>query len=221
MNTLAPVQRALRAALAETEGRRQNVEASEAFEWIVREAWSADPTMPDGMDEKAALVREALAEAAKSEVCNYPDCKCPIDKGEVCAAGKAKADRRKPCTCHDTSRGPGRPCAVKSGNALGELWRCVEESEAPKAEPVTLPRVYGVGRDAEYPRALLVDFDRVPTDDELRALHELVRSPPAPQPVELSDAEIIAIRDEHLPAQGEPFDCIAFARAVLAQGRKG
>ena len=95
------------------------------------------------------------------------------------------------------------------------------EDEAPKAEPVTLPRVYGVGRDAEYPRALLVDFDRVPTDDELRALHELVRSTPPPQPVELSDAGIIAIRDEHLPAQGEPFDFIAFARTVMAQGRKG
>lgn len=36
---------------------------------------------------------------------------------------------------------------------------------------------------------------------------------------ELSDEEIIAIRDEHLPAQGEPFDCIAFARAVLAAAR--
>ena len=53
------------------------------------------------------------------------------------SAALAEDDRRKPCTCHDTSRGPGRPCAVKSGNALGELWRCVEEAEAPKAEPVT------------------------------------------------------------------------------------
>lgn len=110
---------------------------------------------------------------------------------------------------------------VRDQEAICALRAALAEAEAPKAEPVTLPRVYGVGRDAEYPRALLVDFDRVPTDDELRALHELVRSPPAPQPVELSDAEIIAIRDEHLPAQGEPFDCIAFARAVLAQGRKG
>jgi hypothetical protein len=32
----------------------------------------------------------------------------------------------------------------------------------------------------------------------------------------LTDAEIIAIRDECLPSQGEPFDCIAFARALLA-----
>lgn len=31
----------------------------------------------------------------------------------------------------------------------------------------------------------------------------------------LTDEQIIAMRDEHLPAQGEGFDCIAFARAVL------
>lgn len=35
----------------------------------------------------------------------------------------------------------------------------------------------------------------------------------------LSDSEIIAIRDELLPSQGEPFDCIAFARAILAQAQ--
>ncbi len=37
--------------------------------------------------------------------------------------------------------------------------------------------------------------------------------PPLPFP---SDAQILAVRDEHLPSQGEPFDCLAFARAVLA-----
>jgi hypothetical protein len=31
-----------------------------------------------------------------------------------------------------------------------------------------------------------------------------------------TDEQIIAIRDEHLPSQGEAFDCLAFARAVLA-----
>lgn len=35
----------------------------------------------------------------------------------------------------------------------------------------------------------------------------------------MTDAEIIAIRDEHLPSQGEPFDCLAFARSVLAACR--
>lgn len=30
----------------------------------------------------------------------------------------------------------------------------------------------------------------------------------------LTDQEIIEIRDEHLPSQGESFDCLAFARAI-------
>jgi hypothetical protein len=34
--------------------------------------------------------------------------------------------------------------------------------------------------------------------------------------VPLTDEQIIAIRDEHLPNQGESFDCIGFARAILA-----
>lgn len=37
----------------------------------------------------------------------------------------------------------------------------------------------------------------------------------ATQAQPLTDAQIAEIRDEHLPSQGEPFDCIAFARAVL------
>lgn len=35
----------------------------------------------------------------------------------------------------------------------------------------------------------------------------------------MTDEDLIAIRDNHLPSQGALFDCIAFARAVLtAQG---
>ena len=34
----------------------------------------------------------------------------------------------------------------------------------------------GVSRAAEYPKALIVFFERDPTDDQMRALHELVRS---------------------------------------------
>jgi hypothetical protein len=48
-----------------------------------------------------------------------------------------------------------------------------------------------------------------------RYAHEA--SPPAvPQATALTDEQIVAIRDEHLPSQGERFDCIAFARALLA-----
>jgi len=34
---------------------------------------------------------------------------------------------------------------------------------------------------------------------------------------ELSDAEILEIRDSLLPSQGESFDCIAFARAIRSR----
>lgn len=33
-------------------------------------------------------------------------------------------------------------------------------------------------------------------------------------PAKLTDEQIVSIRDEHLPSQGETFDCIAFARAI-------
>lgn len=36
-------------------------------------------------------------------------------------------------------------------------------------------RCFGVGRDSENPKALCFSFSRPPTDDELRALHDLVR----------------------------------------------
>jgi hypothetical protein len=44
------------------------------------------------------------------------------------------------------------------------------------------------------------------------------RAQRAAQP--LSDEQIVEIRDEHLPNQGERFDCIAFARAVIAADRE-
>ena len=46
-----------------------------------------------------------------------------------------------------------------------------------------------------------------------------VAHPPAALP-ELSDEEIISIRDDHLPNQGESFDCVLFARAVLAAAKR-
>lgn len=40
------------------------------------------------------------------------------------------ADARKLCTCDGAGRGPGRPCVVKAGQRLGELWRCAAGLEA-------------------------------------------------------------------------------------------
>jgi hypothetical protein len=35
----------------------------------------------------------------------------------------------------------------------------------------------------------------------------------------MTDAEILQIRDRHMPSQGEPFDMLAFGRAVAAMER--
>lgn len=51
-----------------------------------------------------------------------------------------------------------------------------DEAKRNKAAPAPLPRVSGVSRDAECPKALVVFFQREPTDDEMRALHELLRA---------------------------------------------
>lgn len=39
----------------------------------------------------------------------------------------------------------------------------------------------------------------------------------AQEEVALTDEQIIEVRDECLPNQGERFDCLAFARAILAR----
>jgi hypothetical protein len=38
------------------------------------------------------------------------------------------------------------------------------------------PKVRGVGREADNPRAFLVLLSEIPTDDELRSFHEHCRS---------------------------------------------
>lgn len=48
--------------------------------------------------------------------------------------------------------------------------------DAEQLPTVTLPRVNGVSRMIDAPRSIAVHFTREPTDDELRALHELVRA---------------------------------------------
>lgn len=53
-----------------------------------------------------------------------------------------------------------------------------------------MPKVNGVGRDAEHDRCLVTYFDTVPTDDQMRYFHEHVRAwnarPPAPAAGELA-----------------------------------
>lgn len=161
-------------------------------------------------------------------------------RAALAKAEKAK-DTRKPCTCHDTSRGPGRPCAVKAGRTLGELWRCVEAAEAEKAESPKAEPVFTVtpGGGVMLDRAALAASPKVRA--HVAAMKNLVQKPKA-EPVALSDEHWRALRESHCyDAERKYFearhsmDCgmshTAFAdgfqrgweaaRAVLAQGGKG
>jgi hypothetical protein len=51
-----------------------------------------------------------------------------------------------------------------------------------------------------------------PANNECHVYRRTSAPPVAPKP--LTDEQIIEIRDEHLPSQGEQFDCLAFARAI-------
>lgn len=43
-------------------------------------------------------------------------------------------------------------------------------------EPQLTARPRGVGRSADEQRNLWVAFDRIPTDDDIRAVHEILRA---------------------------------------------
>jgi len=45
----------------------------------------------------------------------------------------------------------------------------------------------GIGRNAEWPKSLLFYFDNVPTDDQMRYLHEVMQRACACMPEELRD----------------------------------
>lgn len=69
---------------------------------------------------------------------------------------------------------------------------------------------------------LFADLGSTTQERAIHAFAEIVRGAHLTEPplvdrcVPLSDEQLVAIRDEHLPNQGEPFDCIAFARAIQA-----
>lgn len=61
----------------------------------------------------------------------------------------------------------------------------------PVSEGLTLPKVFGVSRDAESPggKGVLVSFHRALTDDELRAFHDRLSAVPPAKAEGISDTE--------------------------------
>lgn len=133
--------------------------------------------MPDGMDEKAALVRDALAEAPKANPMRCEHC------------GIQFADKQ-----------PGSLCP-----------KCYRE--------VTKAEMY-LDQIAEAKR----DFDQWPEWMKPEWMKGAA-VPPKAEPIELSDEEILALWQPPLegavqrPILGQN-KILAFARAVLAHGRK-
>lgn len=68
-------------------------------------------------------------------------------------------------------------------------------------------------RRSVYPR--MINEGSLPSKRAAREIEMMQTIADLLSQKELTDEQIIAIRDEHLPAQGEGFDCIAFARAIL------
>ena len=65
----------------------------------------------------------------------------------------------------------GAMCPVHQG--LRRLAAPVVERQ-----PVSIPRISGMGRDADHQKALVLYLGDVPTDDDIRAIQEALRAPP-------------------------------------------
>lgn len=59
----------------------------------------------------------------------------------------------------------------------------IADLERGRGESVGIPRISGIGRDADYPKALVLYLGKVPDDDDVRAIQNVLRAPteqPAP-----------------------------------------
>lgn len=63
--------------------------------------------------------------------------------------------------------------------ATTEESSTVQQPSAPA--PVAWPKVEGIGRDVQSLRCLIVYLERNPSDTEMRALHDAIRTTPAPR----------------------------------------
>lgn len=81
-----------------------------------------------------------------------------LDEGwKCCGCGAPSPDRKRVCGCVTSCLYRGRDHALK-------------------IEDVAFPYPRGIGRIADNDRALIVYFDVVPTDDEMRMIHDSLRA---------------------------------------------
>lgn len=94
-------------------------------------------------------------------------------------------------------------------------------------ERAKMVRPRGVGRDAAEPRCLILYFDHVPTDDELRAWHEAAAPPPAEPAPKCAKCDTVhscmnagyCLKLDDAPATTAPSVIEAAWALVRAQGR--
>lgn len=98
---------------------------------------------------------------------------------------------------------------IRAGNAMCEAADYL--SSLIEQEPCIVCGALIVPRNATH-----YDADDLAAARKRGAIIAEQLAAPRPAVPQLTDEQIVEIRDDHLPSQGDSFDCIAFARAILA-----
>lgn len=202
--------------------------ALEAAEQALAHSYEVQFNPAEGTSEQdaaLAAVRAALAQpqAAQPEAVAWPS----KMKSEPLRADESVQDQEcalrfvqgwNACleACKSAATPPTEPAPQAEPAAAAPRGQIADWM--PLHEAMRLARVWTDGIDldnsAQWKAAIKVLADEVAArpapQAEPAAVGEL---PPLP------DGRIVEIRDEHLPSQGETFDCIAFARAVEREVR--
>lgn len=94
--------------------------------------------------------------------------KCPFTKAD-CAITQRESQG-------NAGAEPDRRLVPRAKDILGPNAKPISEASQTPAQQdmVSVPKVWGVSRMFDNPKALLVCFDSVPTDDELRAVQDVL-----------------------------------------------
>ncbi|MDH0906474.1 hypothetical protein N5C65_03355 [Pseudomonas aeruginosa] len=87
---------------------------------------------------------------------------------------------------------------------LASIKSCVKASEDSAQAQHSVPEVSGIGRDTGHPRAVVLYLRKEPTDDDLRAIHDALRSLAAAPGKEVPQAwlDVQAERRRQITAEG-------------------
>ncbi len=190
---------AAQARVAELEAKLAELEKQEPAAWMTRKALDRFAEHRAGNADAAA---SSYAYAMPDDDCFAPLYTTPVAQAQH-SAGYAEArqcvncrhiginDSAEYAACHDCRwTGPepdedkcprcGREnCMVAACPECGGSYELVAEANitAPPAQAQhCVPEVSGIGRDFAYPRSVVLYLRTEPTDDDLRAIHDGLRS---------------------------------------------